>query len=538
MNLNIMNSKRLILIFFIVTSQLAFAQTAFWHIEPVYEQLKVLNENLLTVKIGDFYGVITYDGNEVTPCTYSQITSFNEGRALLLNGTRLKGIMNAEGKIVQLINVYNIDPDSPYFSEGLLAVKNSKGFWGYIDEYGEERVEFKYVEAYPFKFGLASVAQKYKSGQKLHMHIDTEGHISALSGGFNDDDLVFTSTFTNSDEGPFAIVVNTNDKISKRALNGTKLSDWVKADVYNSESKIIEFKHGEYRFNKDLSLRSITSSNGKVLKSFDAGPIDDPVYTPSVPSLQSEIGTKGKYDLRVMKKIVLSNQFDSVIPLTQTLCAVSFNEKYGILKIYPTNNLSLNFTNTSNKVSHHVPMIMGLEITNLSSIFKNYSLESAVVTLSSGDEVSSVIDDDGIHFEYLPSFNEEFTETFSVTYQISGLTYPEQQISADFLYSPAFRITWPTENVSLDSSHNAIFDIIVENGASTTSDECEILVEGRSYGKFVFKPNQQISLKITKPIDIQDEDSIARTISVVICENGCPDYKKQQTIVFDRYFIN
>lgn len=538
MNRNTMNCKRFILFIFIIISQFAYAQTAFWRVQPIYEQLEVLNENLLKVKYGEHYGIITYDGSEVTPCVYSRITPFTEGCALLLNGSRLKGIMSADGTVIQLRDEYMVDLNAPYFSEGLLAVKNTKGIWGYLDRQGEIKIAFKFIEAYPFSFGLASVAQIYKSGQKLHMHINAEGYISALSDGFNDDDLVFTGTFTNSSEGPFAIVVNTKNKIFKRALNGVKLADLGKADDFISESKVILSKQWKYCFNEDWSLKSIVGTNGKIQKSFDSDSRYDMVYTPLVPTLESEVGVNGKYDLRVLKKVVLSYQFDSVIPLTRALCAVSLSGRFGILDIYPTGNLSLNFTNASNEVSHHSPVPMDIKITNLSSLFRSYSLESAKVILPSGDEVSNIVDGDGIHFEYLPSLNGDFSETFSISYQISGLTYPEQQINADFSYHPAFRVTWPAENVSLDSRHTAVFDIIVENRSSSASDQCEILVDGKSYGKIVFKPNQKRTMQITKLVDIQDEDSISKQVNVVIREEGCPDYKIQHTLVFNRYFIN
>lgn len=530
-----MNCKRFILLIFILISQYAIAQTAFWRVEPTYDQMEVLNENLLKVKVGDLYGVVKYDGTEIVPCVYSHITSFAEDRALLLNDNRLKGLLDAEGKIITLRDEYVVNLNTPYFSEGFLAVKNDQGVWGYLDRAGELRIACRYVEAYPFKYGLAAVAQIYR-GQKYHMHISTSADVCLLGNGYNDDYLVFTSTFTSSSEGPFAIVVNTNKKISKRSLDGTKLADLGTVIAFDRESKEIVLKGEKYYLNDDWSLKKVVGSDGRL--KFEHKPDNNPVYSPSVSSLKYSSGPSGKLDLRVMNKIVLSDQFDSVIPLTQALCAVSLSGKYGILDIYPTDNLALSMADASIEVSHHVPVTLEFNINTLSSLFKNFRLENAVVTLSSGYEVRGVIDGGVISFDYLPTQNGDFTETFKVSFMISGLSYPELQFTSDFSYSSAFRIAWPTANVSLDSGHNAVFDITVINRSSTVSDESEIFIDGKSYGKFVFKPNEKKIIQVSKLVDIQDEDSISKTINVVIRENGCPDYRDSRKIVFERYFIN
>ena len=531
-----MNYKRLIFLFLIIISQYAFAQTAYWRVGPTYDHLEVMNENLLKVKSGYHYGVVAYDGREIVPCAYSQITNWGEECALLLNGNKLQGIMTDEGKMLPLSDEYMVNLDTPYFSEGLLAVKNENG-WGYLDKTGTLRIECQYVEAYPFKFGLAAVARTYK-GQKYHIHIKPDGNMSRLGDGYNDDYLVFTSTFTSNSEGTFAIVVNNKDRISKRALDGTKLLDLGTVELFHKELKQLVLKSGEVlNLNDDWSLKSVVMSDGKMIE-FGSKSDTPHVNPPDVSSIDSSISDDGKYDLRVMNKLVLLHQFDSVIPLAQNLCAVSLSGKYGILDIYPTGNLSFSFTNPSCEVSHHVPVDMKLHINNISSLFTSYRLDRADITLASGNKVNSIIVDDTICFEYLPPLNGAFTETFNVSYQISGLTYPEQQVTADFAYSPAFRIIWPTGNVSLDSRHNAVFDIYVENRSSIASDECEIIIEGKSYGKYYFKPKQKIQFQVHMEIDIQDEDSITKPVNVIVRENGCPDFKDRRNIVFKRYFIN
>lgn len=45
--------------------------------------------------------------------------------------------------------------DARSFSGGYAAVKNGEGLWGYIDPYGELKIDYRYSEAGDFKDGFA-----------------------------------------------------------------------------------------------------------------------------------------------------------------------------------------------------------------------------------------------------------------------------------------------------------------------------------------------------------------------------------------------
>lgn len=62
------------------------------------------------------------------------------------------------------------------FSEGVIAVANEDGLWGYADSNGDVAINYQYAQATPFRNGVAAVA--YSSGGKFFI-IDKEGaHIS------------------------------------------------------------------------------------------------------------------------------------------------------------------------------------------------------------------------------------------------------------------------------------------------------------------------------------------------------------------------
>ena len=57
-------------------------------------------------------------------------------------------------------------------SDGLLAVQNKNGKWGYVDLSGKIVIEFQFEEAHDFSNGKADVIYKYKKQM-----IDTKGNI-------------------------------------------------------------------------------------------------------------------------------------------------------------------------------------------------------------------------------------------------------------------------------------------------------------------------------------------------------------------------
>lgn len=518
-------------VIFLFLTHFASAQTAFWRVEPRYDQLEVMNTSMLKVRSGDYFGVIAYDGKEITTCSYTQITDFREGCVLLLRNKSLKGILSDDGRLIEIDGEYEVDLSAPFYSEGLLAVKNAKGYWGYLDKSGKVKVACIYAYAFPFAYGLAAVADG-----DYFMHINSNGEISYLGDGFNDDDLFFATTFTNSTEGPFAVIVNDKRRVFKRTLTGSNLASLGKlSEDIDLSTKMLLIASDRFYFNTDWSLKRVVGSKNATYEDKSDKGVS---YVPSVPSVTAVMGDSGKYDLRVKRKVVLADQFDKVVPLSQDLCVVSLDGKYGVLDIFPDRNLSISSSSTSYTLAHNIPIELTLQMNNIAT-FDNYVLENVEVTSLTGGKQKCSVNGEQIQFEYLPSLmGNDVPEKFEVTYSLSGLTYPSQQVSVGFTYDNAFKVIWPSYNVILDSRHNAVFDIAVVNHSNSSSDECEIIIDGKSYGNYIFSPNQRTSIQIRQLIDIQDEDQTTKNINVIVRERGCPDYKASRAIVFERYFIN
>ena len=105
------------------------------------------------------YGYVNTEGEVSIPPTFQRASYFQDGIALVYNGA-LYGLIDTTGAMVADYQW----PDAYPFSEGLAAVKNADGTWGYIDNTGAQVIslanyEFSGYYDYPrsFENGVAEV---------------------------------------------------------------------------------------------------------------------------------------------------------------------------------------------------------------------------------------------------------------------------------------------------------------------------------------------------------------------------------------------
>ena len=82
------------------------------------EMQQLITEHLLAVKTGDFWGVIDTSGKAILPPTYSAISPFNSGIAVVQKGSKF-GYINADGK--ELIKP-KFDAAQPFDNSGIARV--------------------------------------------------------------------------------------------------------------------------------------------------------------------------------------------------------------------------------------------------------------------------------------------------------------------------------------------------------------------------------------------------------------------------------
>lgn len=136
-------------------------------IEPRFDDVENFSDGLAAVEVGDWWGYIDKTGKIVIEPKFGAGYEFSEGIAVnILNEffdrSRNRWVLlDKSGNITELPYVKDI---SNKFSESLIAVKNDKEKWGYINKFGEIVIPFKFERAMPFSEGLASVLFDGKYG--------------------------------------------------------------------------------------------------------------------------------------------------------------------------------------------------------------------------------------------------------------------------------------------------------------------------------------------------------------------------------------
>lgn len=126
-------------------------------IKPNHESVGSFSDGVAPVKIDGKWGYMDKSENVVLPAIYQWATTFSEGLALvsrrLTRGERLRYI-DRNGRIAIKVNTKLQWP--ALFSDGMAAV-NLRGKWGYINSRGTMKIKPRFLEAEPFRHGIALV---------------------------------------------------------------------------------------------------------------------------------------------------------------------------------------------------------------------------------------------------------------------------------------------------------------------------------------------------------------------------------------------
>ncbi len=134
-------------------------------VDFTWDYIGELYESRRVVKKGEQYGFLDESNRVVITPAYSQVYNFSEGLCAVRNTGGKWGYIDTEGREV-IPCVYEVAND---FSCSLALVK-TEGFYGYIDKDNQFVIPATYEEAYPFSENRACVRQG-----ELYGYIDTTG---------------------------------------------------------------------------------------------------------------------------------------------------------------------------------------------------------------------------------------------------------------------------------------------------------------------------------------------------------------------------
>ena len=151
----------------------AFASETEPHEDGYFDAMLTPSEGFAAVRLDGLWGFATaYGGVKVAiDCAYSAVSPFSEGLAAVRNEDGFWGFIGTRGEL-ECDFIWGAPEGGLQFSEGICAVIDPEsGKFGYIDTNFDAVTGFDYANAFPFSEGLAAVVKGGKYGV-----IDTHGN--------------------------------------------------------------------------------------------------------------------------------------------------------------------------------------------------------------------------------------------------------------------------------------------------------------------------------------------------------------------------
>lgn len=346
------------------------AQVPSWRISPEWDHVEYMGQNLLRIQKNGKWGVYGLDGKFSVSCENAHVTDIHEGYFLVLGEkNQLLYCYSPTGHVSKINKELYVSSDNAHFSDGLLAVCDNKGKWGYINANGNSKIKNSYLYAFPFFHGVAAVQLK----NKLWCYINKSDNAVDLRSNdrlFVKSGFKFASSFTTIDGAPRAMV-RSEDDLYMIDFSGKRVeNDFITKDG-------VRFVDGRIDFNKPYRCDGLTiefNNQGQIAKlqkgskTFE-GTIGTPVIEwPRVTDFEishdNQITVSGK---------TFSSQLQSVIPLNSSTLLVKKDNKWGIL-MFERDQEAISILNKTDADNYQNGNDMCFELTQIWTGMKVYAL--------------------------------------------------------------------------------------------------------------------------------------------------------------------
>ena len=512
------------------------AQFIGWSTKPVYSQVQPMSEQWVRVQRDGKWGIADADGKEVVPCKYGTVTDFAAGYCLLLDRERLLGVFSREGNLRTFSDPLFVDAAYPYFSEGLLAVRDVESSWTYMTPEGTYPIRMVFQSAAPFIQGMAAVQEK--SGDGSYLHIDKKGRVNRLGGDFTDTFLVFASSFTQVDGQNVALVVDGHNEAWFRDFSGRKVFGLGKVTGYDKATRVMTMKKYRIQFSPDRRVKSRVSASDNSEKVFFEE--RDRSYTP--PSLTSLTfrEDKGKWEVSRQGNLLLPPQFDALTALSETRILALKDGLWGVLLVReneaePYCDIREERLLYAHPADYHLTGVLNMP--------KDIPLSEVKVLFrdESGRQVWIIPQGAMFNINLLtPPVPGENKMAFYTQMAIGSLVYASWRIDMFAFYDYAFHVECPKTQKMMAGNERASLSFTVENRAASASNPCDVYVNGNLVKKgVVFDPGETKSFSCVLNVNLEDLDRVQREVRVSVVEEGIVDAEEsytQITVFFERNF--
>lgn len=530
------------------------AQIARWVVEPVYENIEMINSELMKVKLDGKVGLLNNSGAMVLPVAFDSISAFYEDRALLFNNNKFYGFTDYQGQIVKLDNKeYELLPGNNRFYNGMLLVKKN-GQYIYLDSNGAEAYG-PFAEAYPFFCNSACVkayVDYVKNPKKVYYdYISLNGDIFLLQK-YDKEDITFMSSFHNGTaiiaiKKKFYTIKEEGFVLNPISINGSLHKDsLVVADkkdinvVKCDEGYMVKAKNALFVF--DAMMRPLYwKPTGKARKTFEYQPEKERKYT----SRFSVLNAGNKDGLKFDGAEFLPPQFNKVLHVEDKLAIIKTDGKCGVLTIDEKNKFLFKLNNNENIGFNHqfyeakLTAMMPPYIKCASATVTSHT-ENCEIQIESRKENENV-ERNTLEYDCRLSIPKELTDTLTVqdyyySLKYDGFVSVPYKVSISQWYVKYYEVKLSNTNFTLMSINDTIsveFDLIktdvARNDKSNYFKEIEVIA-------YNLENNPAVN-RITEnhfSFQLYGIDQERVNFSVRITEVGCPVIEYPFEMIFKK----
>lgn len=513
------------------------AQSMEWLCRPgTFVDIQYLGHDLFKVKNeSGKCGVVSAEGKEVLAVKYDSITTFVENYALVLDksGAEIIAILNTQGKDILSRSKTIYTTAYPYFKEGLLSFKDSKGLCGYLNTNGKISIEPKFYLAAPFQNGVATV--QYEDGYY--------GLINKSGGSAIISDVKYN--FMSSVVDGFVFVVTPKrrggDLLRLMKLNGNKL-EYVEdyesglfVDLSDDFTYLFAQNGNEYFIDAQWRIygTNFKSKLPYLIK-------DNNIFIVESSELLSKQESNSGVQITYLGKPILENSFNQVSTYEKKYAIVSGKDnKIGVLRLNPSAGIEL-FPPVKEIVFNHYPNFKNI-LEPPATLLEKYVEVNVDIKDVEPSQLKCYINENGHLWIaplkqknggwnlYLPYFQSDtvyhnvISRTVDIAITYDGLDWMHRMVRLSSRHEPGYKITISGNDITNNKGVGEII-ITVESVNGTPSKPVPVYIDCLGSKPIYLKGG-----KLVKRIPIKiNKDGERKTFEykVKIVEPGCPAYVK------------
>lgn len=547
------NMKQIISsVFLSIISLSVFGQIAHWKINPAFDDVKTLSNDLIEVKVGNKFGLYNTIGDIVLPIAYDSIGTYTDNEALLFNDSKFVGFVNSEGKFTDLSQAtYKLIPNQEFFSDGFLSVKKDDKYY-FLNRTGSE-VAGPFAEIYPYFDGF-SVVKGYvdlvkKPDETYLAYMNSNQTLIRIPEFEKPDDLSFISSFR---EGKALCVykkkayfltdtltvspISVDSIVTKKSI--VSFDNKLVIPIPTEDGYVVYAKNAILTFNKQFQLNKIESRE-KLIYSY----AEAPCVTKNITSEFSDFEKDGKYGLIYNGAVILPAQFSAVKLLEGKYALVEFDDKWGVITIDPYNKFQFKLNNNEHIGFNHRFFIAKLATLMPSYIKCNnttvYSKSpDCEIQIESRNEIEN-IECNTLTYDCKLSIPSSLSDTLATQEYIYALKYDglqsiDYKVSIPEWYVKYYEVELSNTKFTVNPNDTITveFDLVKTDAARNDDTNYFKMVE------LITPENENIPLnKITEnhySFRVGSDDRERLAFVVKITENGCPPIEYPFEMVFTR----